>query len=157
MKIKMFFSLWAMFCISISSVHSKPGVPVSINIEALDAVIAGSSVSFVVTAMSKVNAEVMQINVQVPTSMQVVSGELSWRGKVSAHQKVDLNFTLVLPKNAGSLNAVAIIKGQKSASFMARATYPYGKTTKLKQQKMQSQHIIRNGQKIVEFPAKINK
>ena len=75
---------------------AKPLSPVQVSITPVETAQQGSVVEFIVRASVTVDVENVQITVSVPSTLNVLSGELNWLGPLSKSQEKQLRFTASL-------------------------------------------------------------
>lgn len=135
-----------------ATVFAKPQVPVTVSISSPDVVLIGEPVRFSVSASSRVASEHLQITVQPPAGMKLISGHLQWTGPVRANQPVVMTFTAVLPENSHYIAAQVAINGLANSRFMNRAVLQFREVRALQRQKYTPKIRYSHGRRVVEYP-----
>ena len=102
----------------------KPQSPVTVTIHPAKEPSSGEEIDFVVSATSQVTAQQLAIIVYPPKDMQLIRGDLSWRGPVQRGQTKALRFTGAFKQLSNQQILVnAVIQNEKGPRFSARASY----------------------------------
>ena len=117
----------------------KPQSPLQVSIAPIDPSITpenikpGDVVELVVTAVSVVDVDDMQISVVLPKGAELLAGVLSWSGPVHKDEKRLLKFTIKAPvKPSGPIKTRVVLPSFDGASFSASAHYSMGAPAKSK-------------------------
>lgn len=128
----------------------KPAAPIAITLEPVGAV-TGPVVEFRANATSGIDSAELAIDVQVPSEALVVSGDLHWRGPLSAGAGKQLLFTLRFPDTGGTVHALASLIDPALGRFAARASYAVGRAAAAKARVPQGALSTRQGRRIIEY------
>lgn len=111
----------------------KPKPPVQITISPVNTTIAptnikpGDVVEFKITASSHIEAQKMEIRVDLIGGAELVSGETEWNGPVAGNEEKSLVITVRAPlKGHGRIRAKAVIPVSEGTSFAAATSYALG-------------------------------
>lgn len=127
----------------------KPGSPLTVDIKMSGKAVPGETATFDVTVTTQVDGD-LTITLLPPAGAAVVTGELLWRGTVTAHGKKRMSLSVKLPlTDEQEFRAVANITGPNGARFGAGARYSIA--TKADKHSKE-RHSIREGEEIVEIP-----
>lgn len=115
----------------------KPKPPVQISISPVNTSIApadikpGDTVEFKILASSRIEAQKMEIKVDIAGGAELVSGETEWSGPVAKNGEKSLAITVRVPlKGHGRIKAKAVIPVSEGTSFAAAASYTLGEEEK---------------------------
>jgi hypothetical protein len=102
----------------------KPQSPVSVSIQPSKASQTDENIGFIVRATSQISSQQFVIIVHPPKDMQLIRGELTWRGAVQAGQSKTLEFTGFFKQKLNQRILVnAMIESESGPRFSARASY----------------------------------
>ncbi len=114
----------------------KPSAPLKISISPAQAgllpadIRPGAVVEFRIRATSHLDAPEMRIKVELTGGMELVSGEVDWKGPVAQAGEKTLTMTVRTPlKGSGEIKARAMIHSAGGPSFSAGASYRPGGVT----------------------------
>ena len=115
----------------------KPKPPVQIAIYPINASIVptyirpGDTVEFKIKASSRIEAQKMEIKVDLAGGAELVSGETEWSGPIAKNGEKSLVITVRAPlKGHGQIKAKAVTPGSGGTSFAATASYSLGEEKK---------------------------
>lgn len=115
----------------------KPKPPVQISISPVNTSIApadikpGDAVELKVAASSRIEAQKMEIKIDITGGAELVSGETEWSGPVAKNGEKILVITVRAPlKGQGQVKATAVIPVSGGTSFAATASYSLGEEKK---------------------------
>lgn len=150
---------------------AKPLVPVQVSITPLQSVGQGQVVEFVVSATVNIDADNLQMVVSLPQTLQLVSGELQWRGSLRKGVEKQLNFAARLSdtsrNTAGDplIEVRAVLAGaaqpentnsRPQTRLAASAFYRWhsgiARAATIEALPLNSRVVTRNGIKIQEYP-----
>lgn len=154
---------------------AKPLSPISITIEPAQPTVQGQPVEFIVRARVSMDAENLRINVLLPPTVKIISGELDWQGLLLKGEEKQLRFTATAGGAQQTIEARAfMVAGSTGASdsqpvaaqdgpvarLSATAFYVWesgaakaASTQALPLNRVVTPHIrSRNGRNIAEYP-----
>lgn len=145
--------LFALGCQAAPHTH-KPQGPLTVTITPEGEVVPGEPVTLVVRVSSSMASPDLQLLVHPPGDMQLVSGELQWRGAIARNGTVTLQFTgLFSDKHASTVSATAHVAAPGGGRMASRAQWRTGPQPAQKPAP-QGRVIKRNGEDVVEVPLK---
>jgi hypothetical protein len=137
---------------------SKPQAPVKITIEAAqpgvtpDSIKPGDVVDLIVTAVSFVDTDAMNITVIIPDGAVLISGDLLWTGPSKKGEKKTIAISIRTPqKGTGEIRAEMSIAIDGSKAFSTSSRYTPGATTKMKPESARPVKKDSKGQDVVEY------
>lgn len=138
-----YLCLLSILCISITvnagemRTPGKPRPPVQISISPVNTSVTpadikpGDTVEFKVAASSRIEAQKMEIKVDLIGGAELVSGETEWSGPIAKNGEKSLIITVRAPfKGHGRIKAKAVIPVSEGTSFAAAASYTLGEEEK---------------------------
>jgi hypothetical protein len=137
---------------------AKPQLPIQVTIVASQPGVTpenikpGDVVDLVVSAVSFVDTDAMTLNVAIPDSAALLSGDLSWTGPATKGEKKTMLITVRVPqKGAGEIKAQASISIANSNTFTASSQYALGGSKKTKPQKKGPVKKDSKGGDVIEY------
>lgn len=147
-----------------SAVFAKPLSPIQVSIEPLESPVPGKPVQFVVRTKVSIDAEDLQVIVNLPRGVVLNEGQLNWHGPVLKGDEKSLQF-VVTSTNSATMSATtseekviqvyAFIPGTDNSQLSAAAFYRFGFTANAVAAKASavpgSRIVERAGRKIQEY------
>lgn len=107
-----------------SSLVPKPRSPVSVDIQYVTPAVAGQSFEFTVLVSTAVDADIVNVQIELPSGSVLQDGALSWQGTLYRDETRRFNLRVVLPQRITQpVIASAAIGELASAQFAGRAIY----------------------------------
>lgn len=102
----------------------KPQSPISVDIQYQSAAVAGQVIEFTVQVSSAVDADLVNVQIELPEGSAVHAGELSWHGALYHDEIKQISLRVKLPvRVVQPIIASAAIGEFASAQFAGRAIY----------------------------------
>lgn len=152
-----------------SAVFAKPLSPIQVSIEPLEFPVPGKPVQFVVRTKVSIDAENLQVIVNVPQGVVLTEGKLNWRGPVLKGEEKSLQFVVTSTTSATTsatmsattsseeqvIRVQAFIPGTDNSQLSATAFYRLGSAAHAVAAKASavpdSRIVERAGRKIQEY------
>lgn len=107
-----------------SSLAPKPRSPVSVDIQYTAPAVAGQTFEFTVLVSTAVDADLVNVQIELPAGSVVQTGNLTWSGALYRDEVKQLNLQVKLPERiAQPVIASAVIGEFDAAQFGGRAIY----------------------------------
>ena len=136
---RLFFCAMAVLCMSASvyaggeKMHGKPRSPLQVSISPVQSGLApadikpGDAVELKIAATSFVDADELNINIELQGGVELLSGAASWKGPAIKGEAKSLLITVRAPKHGkGIIRARISMSPSAGASFAAEAEYHLG-------------------------------
>ena len=124
MKILFFTLLSLLFllpdCLMASAHHPvrKPSPPLAVSIKTSGEIMPGATLDILVTVTSMTAAGEMRADIKLLGRIELISGELSWRGPVNKGDVIGIPLSVRVPQNGrGRVKALAFIDQPGAARF----------------------------------------
>jgi hypothetical protein len=91
---------------------TMPSVPMSVTLESAGNVAVDTDLTVTLTAKPLVDAEQLSMTITLPEGVELVAGDVTWKGSLGAHESRALTVT-VRPRRAAN----AVIRGQVRLDF----------------------------------------
>ena len=110
-----------LFCMLNTNVYAtKPVSPLSVIIESTTPALAGESFELIVTISSRISLKDIDINLDMPSGVALLSGQSQSRIDVEAGRYQELRFMLQLPDElAGRIRVSAVVEQGKAIRYAA--------------------------------------
>ena len=132
----------------------KPMSPIRVDIVYPSQAVAGQSFEFDVTVHSAVDANVVNLQIELPDGSNLEAGNLSWSGTLVRDEEKSFNVKVLLPANFSQqvIVASAVIGTFEAPQFSARAIYQASSRTVVHAaaSTSNSRTVMRNGRRVVE-------
>lgn len=128
----------------------KPGSPVSVAIEALNAPAPGGEAQMRVTAATRIDARKWTVRVQPPNGFQLTEGKTLWEGEAQAGRTIEFEFKGKLSAAENQIFRATTTIQDEGLQFGGTATYEVGGAKA--RSKAVPPAALRNGKPIAETP-----
>lgn len=113
--------LFFLFCLLCTNVYAnKPVSPLSVVIESTTPAVAGERFELVVTISSRISLKAVDIKIDIPSQVSLLSGQGAIHIDVEAGKYKELRYTLQLPDIlAGRIRVSAVVEQGKAVRYAA--------------------------------------
>lgn len=138
----------------------KPRSPLLITISPVqtgllsDNIKPGDAVELKVAASSRIDAERMEIKVELTGGTELISGDTAWSGPIVKGQEKVVTLTVRAPKGQGKVRAAVTVPLSEGIIYSASAMYPLGKEPEMKNKVSPPVRKDKEGRDVIEYRVK---